>query len=299
MELICLNCAGEFEPEGASVAPGAMLKCPKCGAEQVFFPAGGRPLPRMSTPAGASGAVSAEGGGGGAFRKPQSLAIRRGATGSNGDSEPPPQPGPEPIVRRDTDSIRPIRRPASGAVEVVAPPPQPSRPLAAAGAPEKRDDSTAAGSGDAGETWMVKSPTGLVLEFSSPALLTTWSAVVDNPAPYQVCRAGGDWMPLETFLQEVKKGNRFTQGFRVPTLPGRTPTGAMATVKPGEGGEAAASPAASETPPPSRTPTTGFTFKVANTSKPPSRGWLKPLLWAVFLLAAGAGGYFLWLFTTK
>lgn len=145
---------------------------------------------------------------------------------------------------------------------------------------------------------MLKSPTGLILEFSSPALLAAWSAVVDNPAPYQVCRTGGDWMPLETFLQEFKKGGRFTQGFRAPQLPGQASSGARAAVSssPGEEEMMGAPPKALEPPPP-KTPTTGFTFKVTNTSKPPSRGWVKPLIWTLFVGAAGAAGYFLWLFT--
>jgi len=296
MELMCLNWLGEFETEGAAPAPGSLLKCPRCGAEQVFFPAGGRPLPRMSAPTGAREGVPEPTGG--AFRKPQSLVIRKGgSSGSSGEAGNASQTGPVPQVRRDTDSIPPIRRSASGAVEVVAPTQAPAS-AGSAGTAEAPEATQASGIDEAGQEWMVKSPTGLVLEFTGPALLVAWSAVVDNPAPYQVCRTGGEWMPLETFLQEFKKGARFTQGMRVPQLPGRSPSGPTAVVSPVPGGSAtvAASPDAPDSPQP-RPSTTGFTFKVANTSTPPSRGWVKPLLWALFVGAAGAGGYFLWLFT--
>ncbi|HOU54787.1 MAG TPA: hypothetical protein PLQ97_12740 [Myxococcota bacterium] len=297
MELICLNCLGEFEPDGTLPASGGPLKCPRCGAEQVFHPAGGRPLPRMSAPSGTRESVSE--GTGGAFRKPQSLAIRKGATpGSSGESGNSPRTGPVPHVRRDTDSIPPIRASVSGAVEVVPPPPA-SAAVRDPGSPEGPDGAAVSANEDSGQEWMVKSPTGLVLEFSSPALLVAWSAVVDNPAPYQVCRAGGDWKPLDAFLQEIKRGGRPTQAFRAPTSPGRGSSGAIPTVSGAMGGDGAADVSSSESSvsPQPRTPTTGFTFKVANTSKPPSRGWLKPLLWALFVGAAGVGGYFLWLFT--
>jgi hypothetical protein len=63
-------------------------------------------------------------------------------------------------------------------------------------------------------SWAVKSPTGLVLEFPESALLVNWSAVVENPAPYQVSRGGETWMSLEEFLRETKRGVRATQAFR-------------------------------------------------------------------------------------
>jgi hypothetical protein len=110
-----------------------------------------------------------------------------------------PSPAPEPPPPTSGKRI-------SGEADVIAPPPaaraEAVMAAAAAGMPE--------GSG----AWLVRSPTGLVLEFPSSNLLINWSAVVDNPAPYMVSRGGDDWTSLDTFVREVKLGSRATQVFQ-------------------------------------------------------------------------------------
>lgn len=184
MELTCLNCLGTFEVD---MKPGSTqvhyLRCPLCGTEQTFIPQDAARLKRPLVPPPRAQKTTT------AFRKPMQAFL----------TEPPRSTTPPQSreTRASSVEIGPFR---SGAPT----PPEAFRPPVEA-APQEP------------EVWLVRSPTGLVLEFPASETLVNWSAVVDNPTPYQVSRGGQEWISLAEFLRLVRQGNRSTAAFRAAT----------------------------------------------------------------------------------
>jgi predicted Zn finger-like uncharacterized protein len=303
MELTCLNCTGTFEVDDADVdAAGGMLRCPLCGREQRFAARGARSIPDVEPVDSGARREPASDGFGSAFRKPmQAFGGRRTGrpTGGAAGAVPPPTP-----VRVDTDQMP--------AVDAVLPPPvfsaQPPKPVPVEPPPERLNIPKVTAEVDsASGLWIVKSPTGLILEFPSSILLVNWSAVVENPAPYQVSRGSDSWMSLEEFLRETKRGIRATQAFRrAPEGQGLVPVGGvsegMPDGAPAPSSDAAAAVAAGDPNGSPRAPdaaastgrnavstTAQFTFKIANSSKPGFPRWAIALIVGAVLALVGGG----------
>lgn len=131
--------------------------------------------------------------------------------------------------------------------------------------------------------WLVKSPSGLVLEFPASHLLVNWSAVIENPAPYQVSRGGDEWISLEAFLREVRQGSRATQVFKKMT---GVPSPDMPTPQGTEDASGAVRKVETRIEPhPSRptTSTTQFQFKITTERK---KIWPRVLLVIIIILGA-------------
>ena len=119
--------------------------------------------------------------------------------------------------------------------------------------------------------------------------MASWSAILDNPAPYMASRGGDDWTSLEEVLREVKLGRRAPQVFR------RVPAPDTGAAQPGTGKDVLV-PVAQQQPSGDRqvsqpvrrrTPTTAqFEFKL---TKPPEKDPRK-LLWAGLLILVAALG---------
>lgn len=152
--------------------------------------------------------------------------------------------------------------------------------------------------------WLVKSPSGLVLEFPSSHLLVNWSAIVENPAPYSISKGGEVWQALADFLEEVRQGNRGTTAFRRIASSMERSQGSSVTVRsvsdstdrmpaagtgtPGEGVEIGGQDGG-DAPSIPTSPTSGFQFKIRETTAPKSRKWLVVgIVVGVVVLAAGA-----------
>lgn len=321
MELTCLNCTGTFEAGDTEVAAaGGVLRCPLCGREQRFAARGNRPVPEAEPADESVRREAVSDSFGGAFRKPmQAFGGRRTGRPAGGGTPGNASPAGEP-VRIDTTEMPPVdvvlpphRQAAMGPRTPVPPaaplppPPVTVRSIEAAVAPEPVD----AGSG----VWIVKSPTGLVLEFPASNLLVNWSAVVENPAPYQVSRGGDSWMSLDEFLRETKRGIRATQAFRrgpegrAPAILGGAaesgsgpasaePSTTAASNPPADA--AAGPPRASDTSPGGQrsavSTTAQFTFKIANSSKPGFPRWAVALIIGGSLALLGGGAVVAFLF---
>ncbi len=310
MELTCLNCTGTFEVGDDEIAAtGGELVCPLCGRTQRFVPRGDRPVPGTEPLDASNRREPVSDGFGGAFRKPmQAFGGRRPARPGSAPPSAPPFVAPPSQApagdgeRRVTGEVPPNPRITSPSGYRTPPtPPEPiltaspsagtDRAVEVRAAPEAAE----AGSG----IWTVKSPTGLFLEFPASNLLVNWSAVVENPAPYQVSRGGQEWMSLDEFLREMKRGVRATQAFRrspdgrgIATLaePAELPKGVAAASPVAVSRDASAvgkveTPAAATGPGNSRNPwssTEQFTFKIANSGT--NRGIP---LWATILIIVG------------
>jgi hypothetical protein len=251
-----------------------------CGSEQKVVPLEERNLDQ-------SGADSAGGGRrsellGSAFRRP--MQAFSGMRSKSGQSNPSARPAPQPFVPPPPVDFR---EPAVAAAPVVQEPVRDDR--------IKLPDATIAGTSG---PWVVRSPTGLVLEFQSSAQLVSWSGVLDNPAPYQVSRGDADWQPLDQILREVKRGSRVTHAF-IRTMDG---SGGSEALPPARSGDTAGSdenrsdmPEKSSTGGSSnRAPaaTAQFQFKIANSTKPPTPGWVVGLIVGLAVLAlAGAAAF--------
>ena len=293
MELTCLSCAGAFTVNEGGLAPsGAVIECPHCGRKQEFVrrPEGAgttppRPFagagPRPTPPPHAAGDA-------GAFRKPmQAFSTYR--------TQAPSAEMPK-AKAESTDRRKP------------APPTTPPFQVPGPGTTPPGLAAAAAAAGDAGTPWLVRSPTGLVLEFPSSHLLVNWSAIVDNAAPYQVSRGGDEWTSLDSFVREVKLGSRATQVYNrmasstplpssvpVPTDPGgpgRSSTTQSAAARSGTNG-ALTTPIGGSLPPPRAvSSTTQFQFKIADTS---TKRWPRVVIGiaiALGLLGGAAGAAF-------
>jgi predicted Zn finger-like uncharacterized protein len=314
MELTCLNCTGTFEVDDSEVeATRGALRCPLCGREQTFTARGGRPIPEVepSDVGGRREPVSE--GFGAAFRKPmQAFGGRRPARSGGGPAVGNTGPVPEAprIATAEMPPIDTIVPPPVSAPKrdsrVTEPPVLGDRPVELKVNPDVVEA--------ADTKWIVKSPTGLVLEFPESSLLVNWSAVVENPAPYQVSRGGESWMSLEEFLRETKRGTRATQAFRRPpdirgigtiggpsdAIPGGAHPAAREEPAKGSSGSAGSAPRASDTQPAQRnavSTTAQFTFKIAKGTKQGLPRWAVALIvgGVLALLGGGAAAAFLFL----
>ncbi len=135
----------------------------------------------------------------------------------------------------------------------------------------------------------MRSPTGLVLEFPTSEYLVTWSAIVDNPAPYQVSRGGEEWTSLAEFLRLVRQGKRGTSAFQTAALA----TATMAEVaRPAEQAPAAAAPAGRPSArterlqTPLKYPTSQFQIKIKET---PPRRWRRWVFLGLGLVVVAGG----------
>jgi hypothetical protein len=293
MELTCLNCTGSFSVDDGDPSGLKTLRCPMCGHEQRWVP-----QPRFTDPAPleaeAPAPPSRSDGTGGAFRRPMQAfsGMRSGKTGSQKLAPRVHVIDPETMESVAEPEAAGAGRTSESSGEIrlddVAPlsdePPPPS-------------DST--------ETWVVRSPSGLVLEFPSSNLLLAWSAVLDNPAPYQVSRAGSLWTSLEQIIREMERGKRSTQAL-LRTLEGGAVSGRPA-IDPGRrdrmelgdplGKDGSAAAAGGGVPPPldrSLPSTSQFQFKIAESKPQGLPGWVVLLVVTVGVLAAaGVAAYFL------
>jgi len=275
MQLTCLNCLGGFEVPDSPDSPTAErhVRCPVCGMEGTFRPRDASALKRPSVPLPPR-AKSAQ----------TTTAFRKPLQAFSGAASRPATPPSTPADRFRTS------RPAAQATEprkappVPVEPPEPPEPLMQeVVVPPVAPVATESG------PWLVRSPTGLVFEFPASDHLITWSAVVDNPAPYEVSRGGEAWTSLAEFLRLVRQGSRGTSAFRA----------AIRETAPQPDGSRAVAPDAKSEPDAQTTkrddavsttakkhPTSQFQFKIRET-RPPV--WRKKGLWiglAIAVLAA-------------
>ncbi len=251
MELTCLNCLGTFEVKDTGVpAPSGRVQCPVCGTEQTFVTLDEarlkRPQPPVPPPRSSKTTT--------AFRKPMQAFV-----GGSPRLSTHPSPQSTPVVGEASVSVAPF--------EPAAPtPPEAFPPLMA-------PDAAADESG----SWIVRSPTGLVLEFPASELLVNWSAVVDNPAPYQVSKGGQEWTSLAEFLRLVRQGNRNTSAFRMATRGSPSPASPH---EPVPASPATSAPGGSPTVPAARSvsvpvhPTSSFQIKLKEPAAPRWRRWV-------------------------
>lgn len=297
MELTCLNCTGSFSVDDDGGPSGRKsLRCPMCGHEQRWVPQPGftDPAPLEAEVSDASESSSRTDGFGGAFRRPMQ-AFSGMRTGKTGSQKTTPR-----VHVIDPETLESVEEPpavgashmseSSGEIRLddVAPlsdePPPPS-------------EST--------EVWVVRSPSGLALEFPSSNLLLAWSAVLDNPVPYQVSRAGSLWTSLDQVIREMKRGKRSTQAL-LRTLDGGSVAGRPA-IDParrdrmelgdplGKDGSAAAGGGGVPLPLDRSLPSTSqFQFKISESKPKGLPGWVVLLVVTVGVLAAaGVAAYFL------
>ncbi len=274
MELTCLNCLGTFEVDAKRVpAASDRVQCPICGTDQKFVTQDEARLKRPETPLPPPRSSRSTT----AFRKPmQAFAGGASRPSTSSTVRPVPADGVAPPAAAPFDPG--ARTPPEAFLPPIAPGPQ----------------------ADEAGSWVVRSPTGLVLEFPASDLLVNWSAVVDNPAPYQVSRGGQEWTSLADFLRLVRQGNRSTSAFRVATrgadssAPTRDPIPSpLATPTPGGSPTVpAARPVTASTH-----PTSQFQIKLKQPEVARWRRWVFLGLGLV-LIAAGtvAAAYFLDLF---
>ncbi len=291
MELTCLNCSGSFSVDDGEPAGRNSLCCPLCGREQRWVPQAefidpsGDDVPvesNLGEPSGARADVSS-----GAFRRPMQAfsGLRSGKSRSS-------QTGPQVYVV-DPDEMEIVE--TVGAIPNVAPQSESSSEIRLDDVAPLVEEVPALGDP---ESWVCRSPSGLVLEFPSSNLLLAWAAVLDNPAPYQVSRAGSLWTPLDQAIREMKRGARSTQAF-LKTLDGGS-VGGRPAIDPGrrarmelgdplgkadqtvsdDGG--LLQPLSRSVPSSSQ-----FQFKIAETKPEGVPGWVVILVVAVGVLAAG------------
>lgn len=311
MELTCLNCTGSFSVDDGEPAGRGSLRCPLCGREQrwlpqedfvdpvpadapvealVEVPVASAPTPEPSPqPAAAPRAEPAAS----AFRRPM-----QAFTGMRGAKPAAPRMG-QPIIPRGVDD--PDVSTGSGLAGDAS---DDAARISLDDVPQLAEESPIVGDP---ESWVVRSPSGLVLEFPSSNLLLAWSAVLDNPLPYQVSHGGGLWTSLDQVIREQKRGTRSTQAF-LKTLDGGA-VGGRPAIDPArrdrmELGDPLARPQGAPTeagavlPPLDRAipSTSQFQFKIATPKPKGLPGWV--VLAAVtvgVLAAAGIAAYFLFL----
>lgn len=264
MELTCLNCLGTFEMDDKGVpAPSGRVQCPICGADQTFVTLDEarlkRPQPPVPPPRSSKTTT--------AFRKPMQAFV-----GGSPRPSTPPSLQPAPVAGEAPVVVTPFEPAAPTPPEAFLPPMAPDAPA------------------DESGSWMVRSPTGLVLEFPASELLVNWSAVVDNPAPYQVSRGGQEWTSLAEFLQLVRQGNRSTSAFRVATRGSPSPAAPREFVPASPATPAPGSSPTVPTPRPAGVtahPTSSFQIKLKEPAAPRWRRWVL-LGFGLFAIIGGA-----------
>jgi len=301
MELTCLNCAGTFEvPDDDSEARERTVQCPMCGQEQRFAVHEESPF---ATPRTAEAGrpvqtqrISPSESDGSGFRKPMqafsSFARRKVIA-----------PG---ALVDDTSSMRKVKRRQKEDTSPDGQIPKVHKvPSGTIGAVEHEGD-------NGSTTWLVKSPTGLVLEFPSSHLLVNWSAIVDKPGPYSVSKGGDVWQGLGEFLEEVRQGDRGTAAFRrlAKESVGGTTTGSSSVTRierpaetPGAGfqsvgqksGEDGSGDDVQADQMPVTSPTSQFQFKIRESREDKGRKWvvLAVIGGGLLLLAGGVAALFL------
>ena len=305
MELTCLNCAGTFEIDDDLGLGERLITCPLCSKEQRFAPHEEAPFdpspvsaPIQPAQVEAAPDPSSDSSG---FRKPMqafSSFARRQVNRADEEVE-------------DTSRMKRLRRgqgqdtPWDGGMPRIEKE-QPEQPTGETAA-DQGDGEDENGSG----LWLVRSPTGMVLEFPSSQLLINWSAIVEKPAPYSVSKGGDEWQALSEFLEEVRQGNRGTSAFRrlaqksmdsskpdsdVLRIPGNDGTdgGQGSPDQAPVGDEKEGKDSRSEVRLTS-SPTSQFKFKTIEAKEKRGRRWiLFAVVGAFLLLAAGgvAGLYF-------
>lgn len=298
MELTCLNCAGTFEiDEGGVGSDGGSVECPMCGQAQDFtpregleasIPSPGPAIQEVSSPPPDDETAPPEAGAS-SFKKPMQAFSSFARRQVSGPDEMKDDTGPMKQVRRSYHEDTPFeaRIPRIEKKE-------PSGPI-----PEATVDD-----GNGTGLWLVKSPSGLVLEFPSSHLLVNWSAIVENPAPYTVSKGGEVWQAMADFLEEVRQGNRGTSAFRriannlersqsstvsVRSDIGGTDKMPMVGEAATGAGEDDVGPGEEDDPSIPTSPTSGFQFKIRESREPKSRKWLVVgIVVGVVVLAAGA-----------
>lgn len=271
MELTCLNCLGTFEVDAAGVpASSDRIQCPICGTDQTFVTQDEARLKRPETPLPPPRSSRTTT----AFRKPMQAFVGGTPRPSTSSTfRPTPTDGVAPSAAAPFDPA--ASTPPEAFLPPIAPTPQT----------------------DESGSWVVRSPTGLVLEFPASEYLVNWSAVVDNPAPYQVSRGGQEWTSLAEFLRLVRQGNRSTSAFRTAT---RGPDPSVPSRDPVPSPVATPTPGGSPTVPTARPgtapthPTSQFQIKLKQPAVPRWRRWVFLGLGLVVIAAgAVAAAYFL------
>jgi len=289
MELICLNCSNAFDIGNADKEGGdGGVVCPNCGKVQRFKSHEETPIPAPSPMK--KGLLDSDAdlnvsGDSGAFKRPMqafsSFARRTVAKKGELIDDTGEIPKARRTVRQDTTW--------EGIIPKV-----------------KKEEKQGGGSeeGEESTIWLVKSPSGLVLEFPTSQMLVNWSAIVEKPEPYSVSKGGKDWMALEEFLDSVRQGNRGTSAFRraaaasglEPITGGRDagPSVARAVegageVEDGYGDETGQSDKDFHEVETTSSPTSQFKFKIQESTKPKKNVWVVVAIVAGVLLL-GAGG---------
>ena len=318
MELTCLNCSAAFDVDETALGPeGGMVQCPVCHRGQMVIRRSPGPVPSGFTKPPPIPRPAAE--------KP---AERPAAPKSEAERPAAAKPEPErPAAEAPGGSFRkPMQaftglRPRSSAA-AAAPPTvsasvaEPARPAPDRQAVPVEEEFPAearipaglatavAAVGDAPSVWLVRSPTGLVLEFPASHLVVAWSAIIESPGQYQVSRGGSDWTGLDSFLREVKLGSKATQVFRritgQPLLEAEIAAGQQLEAAPQVDGEPGApsaeakpegaAPVEAEAPRKHRrpAPTAHFEFKFSNSAPPRWRRWVVAVAIGVAVAAVAA-----------
>ena len=195
MELTCLSCTGTFSASDADPAGRRSLVCPLCNREQRWirqdkfeFVVNSEQRPEQQQEVADSRRPSSSGM---AFKRPmQAFGGRRSSGSGQSLAATPPLPN------------EPLDKPADEPALAPELPPDVAAPIL-----------------NNPEGWVVRSPSGLVLEFPSSDLVVAWSAVLDNPVPYHVSHVGSPWASLDEVLKEIKRGRRPSQSM-IKTLDG-------------------------------------------------------------------------------
>lgn len=307
MKFTCLDCGTEFGNDEESAQPGSTVQCPECGRPHVV-PETNSPLPDvlkelMNSGDGAFGADDDATPGTGTEQASEDAGESGGAgagagEGNSGSSFQRPMRAfsshmkiPVPVPTQVSKTLVDVKNPV---VEMEAIK-EPSEDSIAQVVPAESPMAT-----DGSGTWVVESPTGLVLEFPSATLLVGWAAVIENTAPYMVSRPGEESRSLDEFVTEIKRGKRPTQAF---PKTGKTSldreagavksTGSMTfpmDEKTGNPGERRDSGVMNSSQ---------FQFKIQNSSPPAWRGWVVALAIAIGVAAVAGGAAFVYVVLLK